>query len=339
MMKICTPISKTKLKPRFKPFFTHLIMLSSFALTSLASPDAHALTVYTAGPGNLAKKLAAGFERKTGISVSLFQATTGKVMARVEAEASNPHADVLISASWDTGQDLENRGWLLPYESPNAAHVPAMFKSPAYVAQGISALGIVWNTRTGKPEPHDWSDLAAPAYRNQVTAPNPAQSGASLDLLLGLQARLGDRAWSLFDSLHQNGMVVLGPNAQALNPVLQGAKSAVFGAVDYVAYAAVKNGESIKVIFPSSGTVLAPRPMMILKTTKVPDQAKAFIDYALSPEGQQMIADAWLIPARDDIHSDRPQLKDLKLLPQGGSANGQLRADVLQRFTTLFGAP
>jgi len=315
-------------------------IISTFAMSlilGLGIPQANALTVYTAGPGNLSKKLALGFERKTGIKVDLFQATTGKVMARLDAEASNPHADILISASWDTAQDLEKRGWLLDYESPNAAHVPAMFKGPSYVAQGISALGIVWNTRTGKPEPKDWRDLAAPAYRNQVTTPNPALSGASLDLLLGLQERLGEQAWTLFDDLHQNGMVVLGPNAQAINPVLQGAKSAVFGAVDYVAYGAAANGESIKVIFPSSGTVIAPRPMMILKTSHAQADARAFIDYTLSQEGQQMVADAWLIPARDDIRTDRAQLKDLKLLPQDNGSNTRSRAEVLARFNTLFG--
>jgi iron(III) transport system substrate-binding protein len=45
--------------------------------------DASALTVYTAGPGSLAKKLAAGYEKQTGVKVNIFQATTGKVMARL----------------------------------------------------------------------------------------------------------------------------------------------------------------------------------------------------------------------------------------------------------------
>jgi iron(III) transport system substrate-binding protein len=315
-------------------FFAIFAVSMSIGFSSLS---ANALTVYTAGPGNLSKKLAIGFERKTGVKVDLFQATTGKVMARLEAEASNPHADVLISASWDTAQDLEKRGWLLDYASPNAAHVPAMLKGASYVAQGVSALGIVWNAHSGRPEPHDWNDLATPAYRNQVTMPNPAQSGASLDLLLGLQGRLGGRAWALFDSLHRNGMIVFGPNAQALDPVLQGAKSAVFGAVDYVAYNAAANGESIKVIFPTSGTVIAPRPMMILKTSQQQKDAKAFIDYVLSPEGQKLVADAWLIPARDDIPATRPGLADLKLLPQGSASDTDSRADVLKKFAALFG--
>ena len=102
--------------------------------------------------------------------------------------------------------------------------------------------------------------------------PDPALSGASLDLLLGLQNAQGEAAWKLFETLRDNGMTISGPNAQALTPVLQGAKAAVFGAVDYVSYASVEKGESVKVIFPAGGTAIAPRPMMILKTARQPDE-------------------------------------------------------------------
>lgn len=297
--------------------------------------DANALTVYTAGPGSLAKNLAAGFEQKTGVKVNIFQATTGKVMARLEAEQANPLADILISASWDTAEELHNRGWLLAYQSHNAEKVPPALKTKDYVAQGISALGIVWNTKSGTPEPKEWQDLTTPAFKDKVTTPDPALSGASLDLLIGLQNSMGEQAWQLFSQLKDNGMIIGGPNAQAVTPVMQGAKAAVFGAVDYVSYKNIKDGEAIKVIFPASGTVAAPRPMMILKSTQHASDAKAFIDYVLSPEGQALVADAWLMPARTDISAKRPLLSDLKLLPVNNQT-GSDRAQVLQRFSALF---
>lgn len=318
----------------FSKLLATLFMTLSFGL---AAGQAKALTVYTAGPGGLIKQLAAGFQEKTGIKVDVFQATTGKVMARLEAEAANPRADVLISASWDTAQDLDKRGWLMAYESPNAAQVPARFKAPTYVAQGISALGIVWNTSSDTPEPRDWADLTSPRFKQAVTMPDPALSGASLDLLLGLQNAQGDAAWKLFETLRDNGMTISGPNAQALTPVLQGAKAAVFGAVDYVSYASVEKGESIKVIFPSSGTAIAPRPMMILKTARRADEARQFIDYVLSEDGQRAVADAWLMPARQDVAAKRPVFKDLALLPDASAASSANRADVLARFSRVFG--
>lgn len=306
------------------------MMLSATMISS-----AHALTVYTAGPGSLAKSLASGYEQKTGVKVNIFQATTGKVMARLEAEQANPQADVLISASWDTAEDLHLRGWLLPYQSVNADKVPANLKSTDYVAQGISALGIVWNTKSGTPEPKEWRDLTEAAFKGKVTTPDPALSGASLDLLIGLQNGMGDKAWVLFDDLKKNGMVVSGPNAQAVTPVMQGAKAAVFGAVDYVSYGNIDQGEALKVIFPASGTVIAPRPMMILKTSQHAEDAKAFVDYVLSPEGQALVADGWLMPARSDVPAKRPLLNELKILPTVSEGKSE-RSAVLSRFNTLF---
>ncbi|HFP6439442.1 TPA: ABC transporter substrate-binding protein [Klebsiella pneumoniae] len=307
----------------------------AMALSAMMLSSAHALTVYTAGPGSLAKSLASGFEQQTGVKVTVFQATTGKVMARLEAEQANPQADVLISASWDTAEDLHQRGWLLPFASANADQVPANLKSADYIAQGVSALGIVWNSKSGTPEPKEWRDLTQPAFKDKVTTPDPALSGASLDLLIGLQNSMGDQAWQLFDDLKKNGMVVSGPNAQAVTPVMQGAKAAVFGAVDYVSYGNIQQGESLKVIFPVSGTVIAPRPMMILKTSQHADDAKAFIDYVLSPEGQAKVADAWLMPARRDVAAKRPLLDALKVLPTTSEGSSE-RGAVLARFSQLY---
>ena len=307
----------------------------AMALSAMMLSSAHALTVYTAGPGSLAKSLASGFEQQTGVKVTVFQATTGKVMARLEAEQANPQADVLISASWDTAEDLHQRGWLLPFASANADQVPANLKSADYIAQGVSALGIVWNSKSGTPEPKEWRDLTQPAFKDKVTTPDPALSGASLDLLIGLQNSMGDQAWQLFDDLKKNGMVVSGPNAQAVTPVMQGAKAAVFGAVDYVSYGNIQQGESLKVIFPASGTVIAPRPMMILKTSQHADDAKAFIDYVLSPEGQARVADAWLMPARRAVAAKRPLLDALKVLPTTSEGSSE-RGAVLARFSQLY---
>ncbi len=311
-------------------------MLLAVPLCGLA--PASALTIYSAGPAPLIKALAEGYSQRTGADVDVFQATTGKVFARLEAEAGNPQADVVISASWDSAADLHERGWLMPYASPNAATVPEAYRQPTYVAQALSALALVWNTDSGTPRPTDWGDLATPPYADLVNLPDPAQSGTALQLLGGLVAARGDEAWSLLQELQRNGAAVAGANAQALNPVLQGAKAAVFGAVDYVAYGRKAQGESIEVIFPASGTVIAPRPMMILASTDEADAARAFVDYVLSEEGQQHVANVYLLPARSDVPAQRVGLEGIPLLTpaEGGAAETPDRAALLQQFGAIF---
>ena len=60
-------------------------VLLAMALSSVMISSAHALTVYTAGPGSLAKNLASGFEKKTGVKVDIFKETTVKVMSHLNA--------------------------------------------------------------------------------------------------------------------------------------------------------------------------------------------------------------------------------------------------------------
>lgn len=309
-------------------------MLSAAAIGLATTGVAHAeiLTVYSAGPGGMINKLAADFQTMTGDTVNVFQATTGKVMARLAAEQANPVADVVISASWDTATQYDAEGLLLAYTSPNAAMVPDFLKSSTYVAQGISALAIAWNTQSGTPEPTDWADLARPEYKDLVTMPDPAGSGSAYELVAALTA---DPAigWKLFEDLKANGMIVPGANAQALNPVLQGAKAAVFGAVDYQSFGQIEKGETLKVVFPATGTVVAPRPMMILKSSEHQDLARKFIDYVLSDEGQATVAATYLMPARTDVGADRPLISDLKLLSVDAGAD---REAVLAKFATIF---
>lgn len=306
-------------------------------LVALGAAPAHGLTVYTAGPGGLAKSLADAFTKETGVAVEVFQADTGKVMARLEAESANPRADVVISASWDSAQDLDKRGWLQPHGAANAAQVPDAYKHANYVAQGMSALGIAWNTKSGTPRPADWSDLSAPAFKDKVNLPDPAQSGTALELLLGLQSADQTKAWALMQALRANGAAVAGANAQALNPVLQGAKAAVFGAVDYVALGSQAKGEAIEVIFPQSGTVIAPRPMMILKSSRAADDARRFVDFVLSDAGQALVADTFLLPARTDVAAKRPGIAQIPLLPTADAPTEATRQAVLGRFGDVFG--
>lgn len=308
-----------------------LAALAALVMTGTAYAD---VTVYTAGPASLIEKLAAGFTEETGIKVEFFQATTGQVMARIEAEAANPVVDVLISASWDTATDFAERDWLLPYASPNAETVPDFLKSETAVAQGVSALAIAWNPNSGTPKPTEWTDLAKPEYKDLVNLPDPAQSGATFELVAALEAQGG---WKLFEDLAANGAIVAGANAEALNPVLQGAKAAVFGAVDYISISGQQKGELIEVIFPASGTVIAPRPAMILNWSKNQEEAKQFIDYMLSDAGQTIVAAANLMPARADIPANRPLISDLNILEIDAEAVYAGRQDTLATFGGIFG--
>lgn len=308
-----------------------LVIIWALPLTTYANT----LTVYSAGPQALIDELASVYGEKSGVRTNVFQSTTGQVMARLESERRNPLADVVISASWNSAEALKEQGLLKAYEPEHPDLIPEFLRDSHYVAQGAAALAILVNTRRDKPTPTDWDDLAGPAFRGEVTMPDPAQSGTAFELVLGLLTSRGEeQGWQLFEDLADNDMLVPGPNARALNPVLQGAKAAVFGGVDYIAYRQQAAGESIDIVFPESGTVIAPRPMMIMASTQQPEAARAFLDFVLSERGQTIVAQHYLIPSRSDVAGNRPGLNELKLLDVDPDVAGG-RAATLEKFRAV----
>lgn len=298
------------------------------------------LVVYSAGPQGLAEKIQKGFESKTGVKVEMFQGTTGKILSRMEAEKANPVVDVVVLASLPAAQGLKKGGQTLEYkDAKNAEKLINGWsdKDGHFFSYSASALGIVYNTKLVKNPPQDWSDLTKEEWRGKVNIPDPAQSGSALDFITGYLSGKGEAGWQLLAQYKQNGVVVAGANQEALDPVITGAKSIVAAGVDYMTYQAKAKGEPVDMLYPSSGTVISPRPAAIIKTSKNTANAKAFIDYLLSDEVQNMVADTYLLPGRSDIkakgRASADQIPLLKIDWAWMDANGDA---VVKKFSEMF---
>lgn len=271
--------------------------------------ESNVLVVYSAGPGGLANSIAEGFTAATGIEVDLFQGTTGAVLGRLEAERDNPNADVVVLASWPAGMGLYEEGLLLQYTDAANTNllVPEWYLDGYLFGYSASALGITYNTNVFPDQPGtDWTSFTDPQFQDLVAMPDPSLSGSALDFLAGYISNNPD-GWSLFENLAANGIEVAGANRPALDSVVSGSRGLVLAGVDYMAYADMARGEPLGIFYPASGTVINPRPAMILGSTNSPNNARAFIDYLLSDEAQQMVVNAYILPGRTDIaaHPDR----------------------------------
>lgn len=107
---------------------------------------------------------------------------------------------------------------------------------------------------------------------------------------------VNEYGWDVFESLAANGMTVPGANKAALEAVTTGEVGILVAGVDYNAYTSINKGEPLGIYYPEGGTVVNPRPAMILNTAPNADNAKAFIDYLFSDEAQQLVAEAYLLP-------------------------------------------
>lgn len=297
------------------------------------------LVVYTSGPAGLKAALTEDFTSRTGIEVEMFQGTTGEILGRLEAEASNPVADIVILASWVPAVQFMNDGMTQPYESEHVSALRDGWYEPDFHFYGFSGSALVLSLNTGEAPsvPTDWEDLADPAWRDLVIMPDPRESGTAADLVAALVMHYGDEAWELFDALDANGLAVQGPNRPALDSVVTGVHGAVVGGVDYMAWGDIAKGEQLDVVFPASGTTVTPRPVLILDSAVNVRSAQMFIDYILSPEAQQIVADAHLIPSRTDMEPvSGPAYEEITLLDFDWDELAEASGAILEEFASRY---
>lgn len=293
------------------------------------------VTVYMPSPAGLADKLAEGFTASTGVEVETFQGTTGEILARLEAEEANPVADVVILASWSDGLSMKNDGKIMSYSPANADKaVPGWIDNDSMLfGYSASAVGVIYNTTVIPELSADWSELANEEYKDMLAIPDPEKSGACKDFAAGFVNKYG---WDAFEGMAANGMIVPGANKAALEAVTTGEVGILVAGVDYNAYSSMNKGEPLNIYYPAGGTVVNPRPAMIMNTAPDPDNAKAFIDYLYSDEAQQLVADAYLLPGRSDIECDsRANLSDIPQIECDWDAMMAISGETAARINEL----
>ena len=282
---------------------TLIVSLSLFASGTAETSAAEEtksdkVVVYMPSPAGLADKLAAGFEAKTGIKVEVFQGTTGEILARLEAEKANPVADVVILASWSDGLSLKSEGGLYSYAPENSENAIWVDEDNTLYGYSASAVGVIYNTTVYETLDADWNELTSSEYKNQLAIPDPEKSGACKDFLAGFVTAYG---WDTVEGWAENGMIVPGANKAALEAVTTGEVGILVAGVDYNAYSSMAKGEPIAIYYPEGGTVVNPRPAMIMKTAPDLDNAKLFMDYLYSDEAQELVAKAYLLPGSSTV--------------------------------------
>ncbi len=317
--------------------FVKVVLAVMLPLVAVAV-RAQTVTVYASGPRGLDRHLVAAFEKTTGVHVSLWASSTGKVLARLQAEQNHPHADVVILADWSAGLALQSAHLIAPYRPKGiVARLRTPLNLPAdFIPMGADTVALVVNTQhpPANRTPKDWFVLTHSAYRNQISMPSPMLSGTAADFVLGFLQQHGDGSWAYFKKLKRNGVIWPGPNAAALRPVLLGARGVLMAGVGHTALKAEQRGNSLALVFPRSGTLLIPRPIVILKSSRNKALAKQFVNYVLSQSGQKLVASALLIPAVKGVEPNPlwPNLDKVAFWRMDWAKASVDRAAVLQRF-------
>lgn len=274
------------------------------------------VVVYAPSPAGLADAIAAAFTAKTGVEVEMFQGTTGEILARLEAEKDNPMADVVIMASWADGLNMIQEDQVLSYEPQNGDNLYWVDSESKIIGYSASAVGVIYNTIKYAELSADWDELGTnPQFKGDIVVPDPLKSGSCKDFLSGYVNIYGEEGTATINGWIENGVTIPGANKAALEAVVTGEKGILISGVDYNAYDLMAKGEPVGIYYPESGTVINARPAMIINTSQNLDNAKAYMDFLLTDEVQQLVAEAYLLPGVKTFKTDlRTNVEDIPAL-------------------------
>jgi iron(III) transport system substrate-binding protein len=261
------------------------------------------LVLYTSQPNTDAQQTIDAFKAKhPQVDVSFVRDGTPRIMAklRAEFEAGSPQADVLLIADSVTMEGLKKEGRLLVHDKADVSPYPAGIHDPqkAWFATKLITTGIVYNAKAAM-KPVAWADLARPEARNQLAMPSPLNSGAALIHTITLTENLRD-GWGFYEKLKENGALASGGNGDILRQVATGEK--LYGMiVDFMPIREKAKGAPVEFVFPNEGVSAVSEPVAILSSSKNPQAAKAFIDFVLSRDGQELALKQGYVAAHPDV--------------------------------------
>jgi iron(III) transport system substrate-binding protein len=282
------------------------------------------LVIYTAYEENELKTFWEQFKKDLpdlAAKASYIRGSTGPTIARLEAEKANPQADVVWGVFNDYMTGAAKKGLLEPYAAKDSGLIPARFKHPDNMWQGVTLLTVAFAVNQKKmtelklTPPRSWADLLDPKYKGHVVMSNPSTSGTAYLLLASHAARLGeDRMWQYYDALDKNLSQVT-KSGGAPGRMAASGETPIGIALAYEVEVARKQGAPIDVIWPSDGVPWTFEGNGLVKGAKHPQNARRFLDWAVSRTAMASYAE-WRGTGvtRPDAQASGSKITDMKLI-------------------------
>jgi iron(III) transport system substrate-binding protein len=275
---------------------------SSAPKSGTATTAVEPLVLYAAeGFDSVAAK---AFTAKTGIPVNLVDDSTGPLLTKIQAEKNNPQWSLLWVDGDTAFSALDQQGMLATYAAKgdfNDVGKAIIPSDHSYTPTGTTVMSaLIYNAAKTTAVPATYDDLLGSAYTGKVGMNDPAQSGPTYPFIAGLMNQLGDKTGGVtageayLTKLKANGLHVFPTNGDTLHALET-------GQIDYgLIQSSAAIGEALKVK-PTAD--FEPKIAYLPKSTLLPsvigidkgasavqqEEAKKFIDYVVSPEGQAVM--------------------------------------------------
>jgi iron(III) transport system substrate-binding protein len=235
------------------------------------------------------------FSSTQGVEGIYTRISTAKYLATVltEHQAGKLQADVL-QGPLPILQTLKDKGVLAPYRSPSAAGYPDWARADDTIIQfGIEYVAPIYNKELVKPQdvPKSYEDLIDSKWYDKIVMPDPATHATTISWLVGLKESnvfASEDAWMKFvKGLAANKPMFVKSFSPTPAPVESGEKLLAISMPKYIITKAPAPLDWAHVT-PLLGS---PRGIALAAKAPNPNAAQVFIDYWLSKQAMQLLAD------------------------------------------------
>lgn len=260
------------------------------------------LNIYTSAQTDDMGALAKAFEAKYGVKVSIWRASSEKVLQRAVQEARANRAAMDVAET--NGPELESMHREKILQAVKSPHLKDLIEQAIrphgeWVGTRLNVFVQAYNTNAIKKEevPKTWEDLANPKWKGKLGI---EQEDA--DWLAGQYAEMGEaKASKVFrDIVATNGVSVRKGHTLLTQLVASGEIPLALTVYNYKAQQLKEKGAPID-WFHIGPAIARPNGIGVAKNAPHPHAAVLFFDFEISEEGQKILAKRDFVPTNRKI--------------------------------------
>lgn len=277
--------------------------LAVIPLAPAIAQEPSALTVYTYnsftsewGPG---PAIESGFEAVCGCDLRYVSVDDGvSILTRLRLEDTATEADVIVGLDTNLTTEALATGLLQPHgidDSP--VTLPIAWSDDVFVPFDYGYFAFVYDSDLLPNPPESLRALADSDI--EILIQDPRTSTPGLGLLLWVRAAFADEAGDVWGDLNDQVVTVTSGWSEAYGLFLEGEAPMVLSYTTSPAYhRAVEGTDRYRAAAFAEGHYLQVEVAAMVANTDVPDLARAFLAYLISPEAQAVLPTTnWMYPA------------------------------------------
>ena len=297
------------------------------------------------------------FGEKYGTTVDVVSAGTGECLERIAAEKDNPQGDVMFGGmNYANSFNPDYVPLFEAYTAEGDGKLPEAYRNfngitTHYCLDGSAALliNIEEYEKLGlKLEDFDeYEDLLQPELKGKIAMGDPANSSSAWAELTNMLLVKGEqpydeKAWEFVKSFIDNlDGIQLSSSSAIYKGVVQGEYVVGVSYEDPCVSLLVDGATNVKLVYPKEGAVWLPAGVAIIKNAPNMDNAKLFLDWLISDEGQQEIAKTTarpVNPAIPNVAKEMTPFSEINVVYEDMALCGENKKAWQARWTEMFTA-